>query len=47
MSEKKEYIVLARKYRPQKFSDLVGQEMLVEIITNAAGKSFILFVFIK
>jgi DNA polymerase-3 subunit gamma/tau len=27
-----------RKYRPQKFSDLVGQEHLVEILRNAARK---------
>ena len=30
-----EYRVLARKYRPQIFKDLVGQEMLVHILTNA------------
>lgn len=29
------YIVLARKYRPQKFAELVGQESLVRTITNA------------
>ena len=27
--------VLARKYRPQKFEDLVGQELLVKILSNA------------
>jgi DNA polymerase III, gamma/tau subunits len=26
MTEEKKYKVLARKYRPQKFEDLVGQE---------------------
>ncbi len=31
----KEYKVLARKYRPQKFKDLVGQDTLVKILTNA------------
>ncbi len=35
MSENKEYKVLARKYRPQKFEDLVGQETLVDILSNA------------
>lgn len=29
------YYVLARKYRPQRFSDLMGQEILVETLTNA------------
>ena len=29
------YTVLARKYRPQKLSDLVGQETLVKILTNS------------
>ena len=35
MSEKTEYKVLARKYRPQTFADLIGQETLVQILTNA------------
>ena len=35
MVEVKEYKVLARKYRPQKFRDLVGQDLLVEILTSA------------
>ena len=30
-----EYRVLARKYRPQTFKDLVGQETLVRILSNA------------
>ena len=30
-----EYKVLARRYRPQKFKELVGQELLVEIISSA------------
>lgn len=35
-SEKKqEYRVLARKYRPQNFSELIGQEALVRTLTNA------------
>ena len=35
MEEYKEYKVLARKYRPQKFEDLVGQDLLVQIISSA------------
>lgn len=30
-----EYRVLARKYRPQTFADLIGQEVLVRTLTNA------------
>ena len=33
--ESKEYKVLARKYRPQTFNDLVGQETLVISLTNS------------
>ena len=29
------YVVLARKYRPQKFEDLIGQEAMVRTLTNA------------
>ena len=35
MKEKNKYKVLARKYRPQKFKDLIGQDMLVDILSNA------------
>ena len=35
MTKEKKYKVLARKYRPQKFEDLVGQELLVKILSNA------------
>ena len=35
MQEINEYKVLARKYRPQKFSNLVGQDQLVEILKNS------------
>jgi len=35
MTENIEYKVLARKYRPQTFADLIGQETLVQILTNA------------
>ena len=30
----KQYQVLARKYRPQKFSELVGQPALVQTLSN-------------
>ena len=30
-----EYKVLARKYRPQRFGDLIGQEALVKTLSNA------------
>jgi len=30
-----EYKVLARKYRPQKFADLIGQDILVKILTKS------------
>lgn len=37
MSEdsKDQYVVLARKYRPQNFDDLLGQDALVQTLTNA------------
>lgn len=34
-SAEKAYRVLARKYRPQDFSDLIGQEPMVRTLTNA------------
>ena len=34
-SIQKEYRVLARKYRPQNFSELIGQEILVQTVSNA------------
>lgn len=34
-NENKQYIALARKYRPQKFEDLLGQDALVQTLTNA------------
>ena len=30
-----EYTVLARKYRPQRFEDLIGQNVLVQTLSNA------------
>lgn len=35
MSEDKTYRVLARKYRPQTFKDLIGQDVLVKTVTSA------------
>ena len=35
MNSEETYRVLARKYRPVKFSDLIGQDILVRTITNA------------
>ena len=32
------YQILARKYRPQKFEDVVGQESVTRTLTNAVGK---------
>ena len=32
---KDQYVVLARKYRPQSFDDLLGQDALVQTLTNA------------
>ena len=33
------YQVLARKYRPQKFSDVIGQEHVTRTLQNAIRKS--------
>ena len=33
--KKSGYLVLARKYRPQKFADLIGQESMVRTLSNA------------
>lgn len=35
MNNIKDFKVLARKYRPQTFADLIGQDTLVKILTNA------------
>lgn len=35
VDKKSEYLVLARKYRPQNFSELKGQDALVRTLTNA------------
>lgn len=34
-TDQKQYVVLARKYRPQVFEDLLGQDALVQTLTNA------------
>ncbi|MBR2140842.1 MAG: DNA polymerase III subunit gamma/tau [Rickettsiales bacterium] len=41
-----EYKVLARKYRPQKFSEVIGQDVLVKTLTNAIEKNKIHHAFI-
>ncbi len=33
--DENQYVVLARKYRPQNFEDLLGQDALVQTLTNA------------
>ncbi|MBR6355485.1 MAG: hypothetical protein IKR92_01400 [Alphaproteobacteria bacterium] len=35
-NENNQYVVLARKYRPQRFEDLLGQDALVQTLTNAS-----------
>ena len=37
--EETEYRVLARKYRPKNFKDLIGQETLVRILINSINKN--------
>ena len=34
-----QYVVLARKYRPQNFEDLLGQDALVQTLTNAINNN--------
>ena len=40
MTVNTEYKVLARKYRPQTFGDLIGQETLVQIWNSFRKDSF-------
>lgn len=40
------YQVLARKYRPQKFSELIGQDVLVQTLTNAIQQNKVHHAFI-
>ena len=35
MTDNKNYIVLARKYRPQKLSDLIGQEEICKVLEGS------------
>lgn len=35
LKKEDQYVVLARKYRPQNFEDLLGQDALVQTLTNA------------
>ena len=35
MSDQSAYRVLARKYRPQTFADLIGQDAMVRTLKNA------------
>ena len=35
LNENTQYVALARKYRPQNFEDLLGQDALVQTLTNA------------
>lgn len=46
VEESKAYKVLARKYRPQNFSDLRGQETMVRILKNAFAANRIAHSFI-
>jgi DNA polymerase-3 subunit gamma/tau len=39
------YLVLARKYRPQRFDDLIGQEAMVRTLTNAFASNRIAHAF--
>ena len=41
-----EYRVLARKYRPQSFSDLLGQEVLVRTLNNAFSQGRLAHAFV-
>lgn len=43
---KDSYLVLARKYRPQNFKDLVGQDAMVRTLTNAFEQNRIAHAFI-
>lgn len=44
-SPKTPYLVLARKYRPQSFEDLIGQEAMVKTLTNAFAQNRIAHAF--
>ena len=44
--QSKEYQVLARKYRPKTFSDMIGQDVLVQTFSNAIKNQRIAHAFI-
>ena len=46
MTEEKTYQVLARKYRPQTFADLIGQEAMVRTLKNAFAADRIAHAFV-
>lgn len=46
MSDEKAYQVLARKYRPQTFADLIGQEAMVRTLKNAFAADRIAHAFV-
>ena len=46
MTEQQEYKVLARKYRPQNFEDLIGQDVLVRTLKNAFEQNKIAHAFL-
>ena len=41
-----EYLVLARKFRPQRFEDVVGQEHVVKTLRNAIGQGRVAHAFL-
>ena len=46
VSKSESYLVFARKYRPQNFQELIGQNHLVDILTNAFDKDRIAHAYI-
>lgn len=40
------YLVLARKYRPQKLDELIGQEQITELFSNAIASNRIAHAFL-
>ena len=45
-ASERDYLVLARKYRPQQFRDLVGQEHVTETLRNAIASGRIAHAFL-
>ena len=46
VSTSQSYLVFGRKYRPQNFQELIGQNHLVDILTNAFDKDRIAHAYI-